>query len=129
MMNDRFKFRAWDKQNNCMVDGDYYDVSFSGVLCYEEHGDYEMSLRPVEKDNYVLMQCTGLKDKNGQLIFDGDIYEYPHGTEEDFEMRRGVVTYSEGVCSIGFQLLTNCKNLTVIGNIHQHPELLETNND
>ena len=71
MNNDRFKFRVWD---NVKKKYDYLEclyLSQSGGVCYldmDGHLTY-----PNEDEDYIVEQCTGLKDKNGKLIYEGDI--------------------------------------------------------
>lgn len=87
-------------------------------------------------DKYVLMQSTGLKDKNGVEIFEGDVVaveNHPFQRKED----SGVGMEIEGNYVVGWNQhdLTWCAGdlllarlkpyVKVIGNIYENPELLE----
>ena len=66
-MNDRFKFRVWDKYIQSYIKenlGEEY-------VWIEDDGQLGAGIN----DSCILEQCTGLKDKNGNLIYEGDIVE------------------------------------------------------
>ena len=140
-MNDRCKFRIWDKERKNMFcpkdkENDFIEIDCDGEL----HG-YDTCLW-VGGVNSIPMQCTGLKDKNGTLIYEGDIIETLHldpvrrGNIEwsdkylqwfiDFSRVYGKAEYNyycEELC--GF----NSKDIEVIGNVYENPELLEVGNE
>lgn len=96
------------------------------------------NLRGWSIDEKYLMQFTGLKDKNGKEIFEGDIVRYILGKNTFTE----VITYNKDLAGFGFlsisidddyvftlgELIENLdlSSIEVIGNIYENPELLET---
>ncbi len=132
------KFRAWDKVKGVMlqpayigehgrpfwnITGEYACISFP-----LEHGDYLFNHQLPDYEIYKLMQYTGLKDKNGVDIYEGDIYRWRGYRVENGKQVRPenvtVVTFDpEGLYKV--YCLASVGNVEVIGNIHEHPELLE----
>ena len=76
----------------------------------------------------VLMQSTGLYDKNGKEIFEGDIFKAPFDIgPAGFSMCKGVVEYDlEQGYQWQYLLLSE---LEIMGNIYENPELLEKENN
>jgi len=125
------KFRAWDKQINIITDvvclnlGTWNDV----ILV---HPDSKIVRRQEtynqKTENIVLMQSTGLLDKNGKEIFDGDVVtwagmrplEISFGwgdTNEDYGKSYGILIGSSVFCDIN-------QDCEIIGNLYENPELL-----
>ena len=120
------KFRCFDKDTKTMHEVVAIDFRDCRVY-YEAYG-----LRNYWNKNTVIMQSTGLHDKNGVEIFEGDIVEIIYDGESfigvvvydleetDFKATNGNDNYGNN-----FQYLTVGESIKVIGNVHQHPELLE----
>lgn len=116
------KFRAWHK-----ADKKIYEVIAFNLGKWFLRG----KAHPMPRSAIELLQYTGLKDKNGINIYEGDIVEMvsmgPGGVD-----LKGVVEMAEGsfyICSHENQLSTYLYNelsvIKIIGNIHEHPHLLE----
>ena len=74
---DRFKFRVWDNLRKKYDRYEAIQLHQSGQSCYQSPSG-GMTF-PGEDEEYIIEQCTGIRDKNGQLIYEGDIvrYNYP----------------------------------------------------
>ena len=122
----RPEFRAWTEEGKVMYYGVYPFKDGTLLLSYDE-----IAFDEVPASDFILMQSTGLKDKNGKEIYDGDIVRFAltdgfnYVTNED-----GVVTYKLGafyvVNGLTEYLISdiNTNKVEVIGNIYQNPELL-----
>lgn len=127
------KFRAWNKEENIMCyenedfDADYWDGH------YESH--LEVINNSLKVDRYIFMQYTGLKDKNGKEIYEGDvlqdkdciykvIFEYGSFDGKIIEVLRNVGTQKEMTYQLSF-IISDNDNIKVMGNIYENPELLE----
>lgn len=158
-MNQReIKFRVWDKTKKLIspvAQIRYADDGFAKTLTiYPAPFEYKKSYMLVDGENGILMQFTGLKDKNGKEIYEGDIVKgivkFPQLTlhqndkNSNFKMC-GYVTYDfcgfrlkviqslsqedrEGMVNY-FDFIGNYgetfEEIEVIGNIYENPELLK----
>ena len=123
------KFRAWDKDKKQMIykfnmtsDGQPYTWDKATI------GDGIVIDEPAPL-NVELMQYTGLRDKNGREVYEGDIVRFKDWWDEEMV---GEVRYSEKDMAFtivndfwdGFPIMY-ADDLEVIGNIYKNPELLE----
>lgn len=121
------KFRAWWIQDEVMTHIDTLEFLQGGIRvsdgCWHEK---------FLGDEVILMQSTGLKDKNGVEIFEGDIvlftiedgFDYVYGKPGRINLSP---EWGAGVRAIqgGNYSLRECREVKIIGNIYENPELLE----
>ena len=139
---DRFKLRAWNKLSNEMKDVISLNINhefpecsnvvletntFDAIKTHQNPINCAVGLKHVE-----LLQCSGLKDKDGTLIYEGDIARFSFGNTNKI----GVVSCSYTVWNIsnanfvqgafcGGALINMHKKMKVVGNIFQNKELLD----
>lgn len=126
------KFRAWDKENDRMIypstEGVCFELDDDGINILDVSGDYPEDHTFPAIDSF-LMQSTGLKDKNGVEIFEGDIVVIKY-SEHGYHYYEKIV-FENGTFTAGDEdWLYNIKDYCVVcGNIYENPELLEQANE
>ena len=140
-MQDRYLFKAKRKDNGEWVEGFYFCMTHTDGR-HTHHFiiplGADLSLgTPVEKiqvevDQSTICQCTGLKDKNGRVIWENDIVMTVYDGNEhiyqvvwdeselDFKATNGKENYKSN-----FEYLPCCDEIEILGNCFDNPELLE----
>ena len=155
-MQDRFKFRAVLHQNKYEeyqlekfshqrvfdVMSINLGIEYSTIEIIAEYPNGDWAVREIDDKDIDLIQCTGLKDKNGKLIYEGDIVQFYDdeflqtmkiiwdNDELDFKaigLKKSVECYEEDFSYLGY--IKKEDSLEVIGNIYENIDLLDVKNE
>ncbi|WP_418026242.1 YopX family protein [Paenibacillus sp. JJ1722] len=135
------KYRVWSKrmgimmQNEVMVEAGRQVVEFAKRM-RPDMPDMSNAkgglLLPTDDDDLIFMQYTGIPDKQGEEIYEDDICTAEEMIFPLSGTRTGVVKYIDGSYVLedldgkdGIYLFSESAEITVIGNIHDNPELLQ----
>lgn len=123
------KFRVWDKRFSEFVE-DFF-VSEDGKI-YKKTKDtsYGFAISRETSDKIILMQSTGLKDKNGKEVFIGDIVKCTRGCHHEVYLKKEYGgTFIGGMPAIYLKGIKEGYAWTgdeeIIGNIYENKNLLE----
>lgn len=139
-MSREIKFRAWNNNQNRFFHSDW---KYGPASFWEQiYNDYQ---KP--KEFGELQQFTGLKDKNGKEIYEGDIVNFHQFTQELGESMGVIEGEKEFVAEIKLEVSGVClsygeyltpyacfygtheDSFEITGNTYENPELLETDNE
>lgn len=121
------RFRAWDTTNKEMFK-DTFAITESGQVVVVDQSSVLTSPDYIFVDNLVIMQSTGLKDKNGKEIFEGDILRHQIQTEYTFIVKYDKDKgrwYGDSLSrTYQIDITTDfLKFYKVIGNAYENPEV------
>lgn len=132
------RFRAWDKRKNAMRDVAVLHFTKNGKTNFIEYWINPTELKSYHVRNIDLMQSTGLIDRNGVEIFDGDVVQAEQYLTTTIPVRiNGIVKYSNRYTMFYLDngserhdlymqsLGGSIYNFEIIGNIYENSELLE----
>lgn len=135
MSMENLRFRAWDKEDNKMVR--WKDLRLVKNNRDKDLRVVDITYSPIKFKKAKLMQSTGLKDKNGVEIYEGDIVEFKYPYDKRIKTK-GTIVWNNNKACFGINMkesteryelyrITAENYLTVIGDVHQTPNLLEDN--
>jgi len=139
-MANRFNFRAWDGTKMLLpdfCDDDDFYISCDGSIRKRVRGAYEEWTEAAK--GLILMQSTGLVDKDGKEIFESDVVRWSDNFEKRVFCYESAVRWGQGgwdilghevqgkriVELLGEVIRDEQANVEIIGNVYEHPDLLK----
>lgn len=147
-MQDRYKFKIYDKTEKKFLPLDsktentdsWISIDNTGVYLVERDNARDVAFFTDITEDVIILQCTGLKDKNGKLIYEGDIVSVKvkiqdslYEDEYYFQNYKGGIIFEKGIIAIDvidttkhpISLYYHAKDCEVVGNIYENPKLLK----
>ena len=133
-MEDRYLFKAKMIDNGEWVQGALFDGEIRCVvgkeIKFSPYIEHECKIVGYEVDRDTICQCTGLKDKNGKLIWENEIIKCKCGIAvvvwDKSEWRIKLVKDNIWRKDLHYWVVEDNQRTEVVGNIFDNPELLES---
>ncbi len=125
-MSREIKFRGWSKKDNCFCGA--FSIHYTGMISdmidakIDKDSGLAISDAHWNENDLILMQYTGLQDKNGKDIYEGDIVR---SKILSGEIKINEIVFEYGAYRIGLQQLNIQKDIEIIGNIYENKNLLK----
>lgn len=131
MNNNRLKFRVWDLKNQSMHE--VFAIDWSNGAPIACHTESKKLYQRFDEPSFILMQCIGMPDQNGNLIYESDIVETTKGLDQT--VIQNVVTFHDMGFTPFIPILNGHSNpigfychpnsVKKIGDIYTTPHLLK----
>lgn len=144
-MKDRYLYKAKRLDNGEWVQGVPFEIEGKTVILikdnenllrthYLEENMWTAEIYAIEVDSYTICQCTGLRDKNGKLIWENDVIKvcWQDNEAQCEEIAQvawdefGYYPWLDEYHCDGCDLFNEVRDIEVIGSIFDNPELLES---
>lgn len=126
-MTREIKFRAWDEQGKIMLYRELFDMNWYTTEFNDNTGSHCWGAISGGQRNFIKpMLSTGLKDKNGKEIYEGDILSMHNGQYNSQVVWDTDRYIADHIGNGGSESITTfIEDLEIIGNIYENPELLK----
>lgn len=131
MTANRFNFKIWDKKNKVFIYDFHLLSEAEDGFMYFDRSNRDYVVEHNDNNDYIILQSTGLVDKKGKEVFEGDVIKF----DGKYTKAKRLIRYSEKegrlvACYTDF-VYDYCdfnkdwiSQWEVIGNIYENPELL-----
>lgn len=127
MKNREIKFRMWDVENKKFIPQSHFAILGNGKLIITESGYYN-HFTNTNVDDCIIQQYTGLKDRNDNPVYEGDILEWKDGNfTSEVYWSDADAAFVIRTNNIGGELIHKnyILNFKVVGNIFENSDLIK----